>query len=442
LVCIAFCAFLMSAPPFWLAILLIVLIPFQSLLTQLLGGFGSDTRQLFAFWKELLLGIGILRSLLANRHRRILVETNRLVLGFCGLLVLVYCVTFLREPSVPAIFSFNLETRFVGVMVFFMFLELDKKRVATLLSTMVWSVGLLAVYGLIQYFWDYDRLLHLVYNSPDLYAEGIRRLYSYSLGALEPAYGAMIAILILLSGIKRQTWRTVIPLLAVLIPCLLLTYTRSAYLGLLAGSLVIAAIRHVKVRRYALLYSFGACAICALLLFGGSSLYQSNIGKRLGSIVSQTDNSSTVHKDGMKRAVQIVSEHPFGIGLGNYGTIQARFSQDEDDASKTENWVLQVAVQNGIFGAFVYIGMTVTVLVVLLRKQRRQSGHANTLTAAAGGGFVAMTIAGIMIPVWDELLPTVYAWALVGMALSTGRASPDLPALPPSGCLYKRSRTR
>jgi hypothetical protein len=32
--------------------------------------------------------------------------------------------------------------------------------------------------------------------------------------------------------------------------------------------------------------------------------------------------------------------------------------------------------------------------------------------------FVAMTVAGVMIPVWDALLPAVYAWALVGMALA------------------------
>ena len=66
LACMAFCAFLVIAPPFWLAILLVVLIPFQSLLTQLLGGFESSTRQIFAVWKEVLLGVGILRVFLHN----------------------------------------------------------------------------------------------------------------------------------------------------------------------------------------------------------------------------------------------------------------------------------------------------------------------------------------------------------------------------------------
>lgn len=41
----AFCAFLMTAPLFWLAILLVVLIPFEGLITALLGGFDSGVRQ-------------------------------------------------------------------------------------------------------------------------------------------------------------------------------------------------------------------------------------------------------------------------------------------------------------------------------------------------------------------------------------------------------------
>lgn len=412
-----FCLFLIAAPPLWLAVLLIVLIPFQSLLTQLLGGFESSTRQIFALWKEVLLGVGILRVYLHNPNRKEIIASNRWVLIGSGLLVLAYCATFLREPSIPGVFSLDIETRFVGVMLFFMFLDLDEKRITMLQRAMLWSVGLLALYGLIQYVWDYKRLLPLVYNTPNLLAGDTRRLYFYSLGALEPAYAAVIAILITYCRGGRSALRVALPWLALLIPCLVLTYTRSAYLGLLAGFVTVCIVDRGHIRRHVATAGVALCLICAVVWFGGAAVKTSSVGQRLYSIVSQNDESSLAHKERMERATRVISTNPFGIGLGKYGTIQARFAGGVDKAEYAENWVLQVAVQNGVIGALAYVALTGAILVALLRRRRRTNWQVNELRTVGVGVFVAMTLAGIMIPVWDELLPTVYAWALVGMAL-------------------------
>ena len=40
------------------------------------------------------------------------------------------------------------------------------------------------------------------------------------------------------------------------------------------------------------------------------------------------------------------------------------------------------------------------------------------LNVAAIRVFLVMIVAGIIRPLWDTLLPNVYAWALVGMALN------------------------
>ncbi len=417
-----FCAFLITAPPFWLALLLIVLIPFQSLITQLLGGFDSSARQWFAMWKEVLLAIGIFRLLWQNPNRKEIIASNRWVLIWSGLLMLVYCATILRLPSVPAIFSLVLETRFLGVMLFFMFLDLDGKRIVTLLRAMVWSVGLIALYGLIQYAWDYERLLPLAYHVPDLYADGNRRLYSYTLSVFDPAYGAVIAILVLFSGAGRTALRVALPWFALLVPCLLLTYARSAYLALLFGIVTVCVVDRVHVRRHAAVLYVGLCLISGALLFGGASVLNSSLGQRLHSIVSQTDDSSATHKERMKKALQVTATNPFGIGLGKYGNVQARFAGGVDEAEYTENWVLQVAVQTGVIGAFAYLGLTGAILVSLLRTRHLRNKDTSILTVSAGAVFVATTVAGVMIPVWDFLLPAVYAWALVGMALAAGCA--------------------
>jgi hypothetical protein len=216
---LTYCAFLVVAPPLWLAILLLLLTPFQSLTTQLLAGFHPALREIVACWKEALIGVGLLRVLLRHPNPRRVLASNRWVFVWSALLILIYCITFLRMPSVPAVFSFNLETRFLWVMLFFMFLDIDDRQRVIVFRVMLFSIGLLAFYGLIQYFWDYDRLLPLVRDTAGLNASGTRRLYSYSLDALEPAYGAMVAMLIVLSGAARIRWQISLVSAALFIPC-------------------------------------------------------------------------------------------------------------------------------------------------------------------------------------------------------------------------------
>ena len=75
-----FVVVLITIPPFWLALLLVALIPFENLITALLGGFDSSARQLFAMWKEVLLAIGIFRVVWHNPNRRQVIASNRWVL--------------------------------------------------------------------------------------------------------------------------------------------------------------------------------------------------------------------------------------------------------------------------------------------------------------------------------------------------------------------------
>ena len=74
---------------------------------------------------------------------------------------------------------------------------------------------------------------------------------------------------------------------------------------------------------------------------------------------------------------------------------------------------------------FAYLGLTWALLVSLLRTRRYRNKDANLLRVSAGAVFVGMTVAGVMITVWDSLLPLVYAWALVGMALAVDWVPPD-----------------
>jgi hypothetical protein len=178
-------------------------------------------------------------------------------------------------------------------------------------------------------------------------------------------------------------------------------------------------IDRTKLRGIAVGVVVATCLICGVFLFGGDAAGRSTLGQRVQSIVSQNDESSLEHKKRMQNALQVISAHPFGIGLGRYGPLAARFP-GVDKAQYTENWALQVAVGAGVIAAFAFVGLTTTILGSLFRRRCREDHNAALVTAAVSI-FVAMTLASIMIPVWFGEIPAVYAWALVGMALATCR---------------------
>jgi O-antigen ligase len=417
-----FAAFLFAAPTCWLAMLLVVFIPFNTLISQWLGGFESGSRQWFTLWKEALLAVGIVRAFWSNPRRAQIIAANRLALIFGGLLVFVYAATLLRAPSVAGVYAFSLDTKFIAVMAFFLFLDLDAKQTARLLRAMVWSVGLVALYGLIQCLWDYERLLPLVYNTLDVFAGDTPRLYSYALTALEPAFESVIAILILFTGASGMSWRKSLPLLALLIPCLLLTFTRSAYLGLPCGMIAVCLIDGSRSKRYAAVAIAAAGIVSGTFLFGSSWVMKSGVIQRFESIVSQSDLSSEIHKERMKRTIEVISQHPLGVGLGEYGTVQARFGGGYYEAEYAENATLQVAVETGVIGGIVYVAWNAVVFLALLRTRRSASDDTRRLGACALGVFVALTLAGILLPVWEALVPVVYAWGLAGCVLSRASA--------------------
>jgi len=423
------CACLMIAPTFWVASALLVFIPFQHVISFLLAGDRPNPGTLSAPW-EVVVVIGIFR-VLNNPNRRHIIVANRWVLFWGGLLMICYCVALLQAPTIPAIYSLNLDTRFLGVLLFFMFLPLNDSRTAAMLRIMLWSLGLLAAYGVVQYFWDYERLLPFLESNAQygLYFEGKRRLFSYSLNAFEPAYGAVMGILILFSRAVRHKPRVTLCWIVILFLSLVLTYTRSGYVALLAGAAALCVADHRHIKRVLLVGFVGVGLLAGLLLFGANEIVGSSFGERIGSIFSLDDSSSVDHKNSMRRAVELIAANPLGIGLGKSGTIAARF-EGPDNAEYTENWTLQAGEEAGVFAALAFLGLTATLLWSLF-PGKEGARAATTLGGTAASIFAAMTVAGVMTPVWGYELTSVYAWALAGMALATRGARVTARHLPP-----------
>jgi hypothetical protein len=410
------CMGLTMVPTIWIAAALLLFIPFHQLVSNLLVPHGTDPHQLGAPWEVLVIA-GILRSLTVPGRRNILVA-NLPVLIWAGCLLLAYGISYLMTAPPPAIYALSLGIRFLGVLLFFMLLPVDSAQTTKLIRLMMWSIGLLALYGVIQYFWDYQRLLPLLDASlKDGFAnEGMRRVYSYSLNVFEPAFTALVGLLTILSRTVRIKPVMALGVSATLVTCLLLTYTRSAYIGLFAGVIVLSILDRA-IRRYAYIAAFVApLLICISLLMVGQARKSSGLAARVQSIASHRDASSQGHIASMRRAIRDVASSPLGIGLGKSGAAQARFV-DAGRAYYIEDWVLNVADEAGIFAAFSYVGLTFVILWTLIR--RRHDAVNPWLVRGAVSIFVSLTVVSIMIQVWTCEATLVYAWAIVGLALAS-----------------------
>lgn len=421
LIGVAFFVFLTAAPLFWLGAFLLAFIPFHGLISQLLGGYSSNVRQVFVLWKEALIIVGLARAFFGNTSRWDIIRSNHWLLLTISCLVIIYVISILRFPSVPSIFAFNLELRFIGILLFFMLLPLNHKQLNLLMVVMLVGISLTAFYGIIQYFWDYERLFHLLYYNPGVFTEVNRRIYSFTLNVFDPAYGPVIGILIVVPRCVRRPsmWFWGMPLVGLLVVCLGLTYSRSGWLALIAGVVILIIFDRQYFRSYAISSCLVACLTVTVLLFASNSIYDSLLGHRISTMVSQKDPSSLTHKSRMRVAVDTILKNPSGIGLAKVGNIQARFQGGVEKGIYTENWVLQVGVQTGLIGALIYIILIILLFISLLRKLTNTPDEKRLFRISAAAALAAMMVAGILIPVWDFLLPVIYTWSLIGIALRT-----------------------
>jgi len=179
--------------------------------------------------------------------------------------------------------------------------------------------------------------------------------------------------------------------LACVVPfgAVLLTYTRGAYVGILAALLVYAAVRRPK----ALLPLAAVLAVVYLLA----------PAEIRGRILSITDLSDRTNRDRLAMAHaagRMVRDYPvFGLGpemVSLYYPLYRDADAPRWRVPHLHDNVLQIAAMSGVFAAAAYLAIVALVLartIVLLRRERRPDRAA--LWAGALLAVVAITVAGL-----------------------------------------------
>ncbi|HET8607384.1 MAG TPA: O-antigen ligase family protein [Gaiellaceae bacterium] len=221
---------------------------------------------------------------------------------------------------------------------------------------------------------------NFVYNTGN--DRPVRRLVSTFLSPLATAY--MLCVALLLAAAWRRAWT--IPLAALCAAGLLWTYSRSTWIALAAGLVVLALAQR---RAWPVIAAAIAIAVAAgytqafahvapAARFTPNELrYQhAQARKAASNAQSATNDASTrEHLASLRAGLRAVADHPQGYGLGNAGSTAERFRVQ---LKAGESTYTEVGVDTGIVGLALFVAMN---LLLLWRLARRSPWLAASLAA-------------------------------------------------------------
>ena len=383
----------------------------------------------------------------------------RLAWADLGVVGLVTLVGLSASRAASRRIAINFAWEWVGVGIAYLLIRnLPRSRGESraVASALVLTAVTLAIYGLLQIGFEHPELrdayrkdpratLAQMGADPNLAADDPerRRLEDRLLGSREPnatfalantlagvLVGPSVVLLALVQGLMaRRDARTRLPLslaalpLIVLLAVLLLTKSRSAYLGLAVAMLVLALRARKRVSpRAIVLGSFGlALALGALIAAGVAA------GQLDRQVVTEATKSLTYRVEYWRGAWGVIGDGPgrwwSGVGPGNFSNsyLKHKLPQSSEEIADPHNLILDVWATAGLPAVLALLLALGAGLRSLLAPPRHELNDANNaeqgpttwLVVTAGlGGWVLVVALGRINPFQEDLQAR---WAVLGV---------------------------
>jgi len=206
------------------------------------------------------------------------------------------------------------------------------------------------------------------------------------------ATGAIVGLGLLLTQAGWRRWLS-LGCIVFTMEGLVLTNTRGAFLGLVAGGLVLALYKAKKHRRL-----FWSLAVVGLL--GFALIIDQKFIDRMWTIQDVASESEEADPSARGRVVLLQAQlrmfvdHPMGTGHRGTEALSTRYLDkrwlsshrfDEERARSSHNTFMTTLVEQGIPGAALFVWLTLWTLLALLRMRglEMQHGDPNITTLAA-----------------------------------------------------------
>ena len=222
------------------------------------------------------------------------------------------------------------------VLVFYLIVNqvTTEERATTLVRVLIITATIMALYGLSQ------SLMHGI----DFRVRGTMSIYMTFAGLLMLVALMLVAQVLCCTHRRQLLWT--VPALLIITAALLMTQTRSAWCGLIAGCCVIFALR-----QKALLLALPLVALIVLLVI------PQTIKIRALSIVNRREITAQERLSMWSSGIRIIRDHPWtGVGMGAMVRIYPHYREPDSPVDPKRrighlhNNIIQVAAERGLLG--------------------------------------------------------------------------------------------
>lgn len=349
--------------------------------------------------------------------------TNRLIGAYILLNTLYFIVAGNHFRALVGL-AFNLRFLLIFILaqvaVFYM-PDFSQKLKKLILTTGLIVAGI----ALLLHFLPVGILTHLGYDQPGTNTFGIPPAFHLVAGEASPVraqstlrgpnvFGALLIlplVILLFRIFDRSKREADIYYLAPIIMGIVLSYSRSAWLGaLLAAGLVGFFVKKIQMLKlWAVL-----AAICIFVVGASVFMRQNYYVKAIifhesitqTSVTEETSNEG--HIESSIEASAEVSRKPFGSGLGTAGPVSVI---DGGQAKVAENYFLQIFQETGWLGSLLLIAIHGSLGIELWRRRRNQ--YASIALVA----FVGLVLTNFLLHTWADEVVALTFWCFAGVAI-------------------------
>ncbi len=403
-------------------LLLLVVMPFHAALVTIIGNF-IPYKLILQSWKEIIiLSIATLTLLVYLKDRSILkLDTiNKLALiTICFSLL----ITLLVHTNLAGTLA-GIKTN-ISILVLFLAVQtlssyIDKQRLTQLVLYPAFFVAAIAIVQ--PWLFSPGLLSNIGYNTTSIlggqYIEASKsavRVFS-TLGGPNQL-GAYLIIpfsLCLALGLNKKTRIWLITALGLCIP-VYMTYSRSAWLGLIFASILIITLRLKKNFQIVIATILGFVVLLGVILFfninpcGHFKTIQAQF-LHGSCIAGSIEGPDAERIQAIQTGLATISTNPLGHGLGSAGPA----SFYSNSPRIVENWFLQITIEIGIVGLVLYILMFTLLLKELYLDSQNKNGD-HTMSLALFGALMGILVTGMFLHSLGDSTLAIILFTLLGL---------------------------
>lgn len=225
------------------------------------------------------------------------------------------------------------------------------------------------------------------------------------------AYVVVLLPLFLLWYRQRKNWFsdrifssriTVTTLIILALAALFLTFSRSAYVGIIVAMLLLIS-NHYHLRP--MLKKYWPLLLIPLVLGAAIIFIKKDIFLRPGS--------SSGHLQAFTLGLEQMLTHPLGLGLGTAGPA----SFHSATPLIPENWYLQIGIELGFVGLILFCALMASIAQKLYIQGNQKSAHNYSGTLFAS--FIALAVMAFFLHIYEDAPTNVSFFLLVGTVLGS-----------------------